>query len=347
MSHSPRVVLTGSEGYVGSVLAPILLREGFDVLGIDTGYFADCWFQPPASIPTLRADVRDLSEEVLVGADAIVHLAALSNDALGRLAPGVTHEINAEATARLAGMARSAGVRRFVFAASCIVYGVAGRDAVAENASTDPQTEYARSKLEAEQSLCELADDRFSPVVLRNGTVYGSSPRIRLDTVFNDLIASGVAFGRVVVQGDGTESRPVVDVRDVAWALVAALSAPADVVHGQVINVGSAHLNQRIGELAELAAALTGADLEVRGMPNPDQRDYVVDFERCARIFPRLYFMSTAQGGRDLVRQLRANGFDSAAYERRRFVRLDRLRALIDDNRLDHSLRWRQPVEAA
>lgn len=341
---SRRIVLTGSEGYLGSVLGPLLVRSGFDVLGIDTGYFRDCRFQPGGDVPTLRADVRDLGPDALAGADTVVHLAALSNDAVSRLDPRFTHEINADATVRLAELARAAGVRRFVLSASCIVYGVAGSTPADENAPVDPRTAYARSKVDAERRLLALAADGFSPVSLRNGTIYGPSPHIRLDTVFNDFLAAGVALGRVVVRGDGSESRPVVDVRDVARGFVEAIVCEPERVHAQVVNLGSDHLNQRIGELAELAAALTGAEVEVLGTPDADRRDYVVDFTRCARLFPRLFFMSTAQAGRDLVRQLRATGFDRAAYESGRFRRLDHLQRLLREGRIDGSLRWTETL---
>jgi nucleoside-diphosphate-sugar epimerase len=259
---------------------------------------------------------------------------------LGELDPRWTREINVDATVRLAELAKRRGVRRFVFASSCIMYGLLEDDLADEETPLRPTTDYARSKVDAERALMALADDRFSPILLRNGTIYGAAPYMRLDTVFNDFVASAVCEGKVVVRGDGSAWRPVVDVRDAAQAVLAALRAPAT-VHNQAVNVGADHLNCRIADLAEAAATVVpGATVEVLNLPAQDRRTYRADFAKCGRLFPRLRFRGVAAGGRDLASALRGSVLARGA-ARRRFLRVDRLRELLDDARLDHSLRWR------
>ena len=215
-----RLLVTGHNGYVGSVMAPHLLRSGYEVVGLDTGYFGQCTFVPDvANIPVVRKDIRELESSDLEGFDAVVHLAALSNDPIGNLDAGWTDDINFRASVRLAQLARAAGVRRFLFSSSCIMYGMADASTVTEDSPLAPQTEYARSKVKSERALSELAQEGFSPVFLRNGTIYGVSPRMRFDTVFNDLVGSAVTTGKVVVYSDGKPWRPVLHVEDVARRL--------------------------------------------------------------------------------------------------------------------------------
>lgn len=337
-----RVVVTGNEGYVGGVLVPVLQGRGHEVSGIDSGLFADRLAGPPPEVPTVHQDIRDVPGDVFAGVDAVVHLAALSNDPLGDLDPDWTREVNLAGTVRLAELARAAGVRRFVFASSCIMYGAADGATADERAALDPRTDYARSKVAAERALLELAGDGFSPVLLRNGTIYGAGPRPRLDTVFNDFVATAVTEGRVVVRGDGRQWRPVVDLRDVAAAFAAAVEAPAEVVHAEAFNVGAEHLNQRILDLAGTAASLVaGASVEVRGEPSADRRSYRADFAKFGAAFPGLTFRTVREGGADLARAFAAG---LRGVDRGRFVRLRALRELLDSGRVDGTLR---PVEVA
>ena len=232
MSSQPRrVLVTGHTGYIGSVMTPMLVDRGYDVVGLDTGYFEGCTLvAPPAPIPAIDRDVREVVPEDLAGLDAIIHLAALSNDPIGNLSERWTAEINEEGSIRLAGLARAAGVSRFLFSSSCIMYGVASEDLVDETAPLSPQTVYARSKVFAERGIAALATDRFAPTFLRNGTVYGLSPRMRFDTVLNNLVGMAATTGRIVVHSDGTPWRPVVHVEDVCRAFIAILEAPIELV---------------------------------------------------------------------------------------------------------------------
>ena len=260
-----RVLVTGHNGYIGSVLAPTLARAGYDVVGLDTGYYSVCTLvSDDAAIPCLRKDIRDIELRDLKGFDAVVHLAALSNDPIGNMNEKWTEEINYHSSVRLAELAKQAGVRRFLFSSSCIMYGMSEAAVVTEESPLDPKTEYARSKVKSEQAISELAADSFSPTFLRNGTVYGVSPRMRFDTVFNDLMGAAVTTGKVTLYSDGKPWRPVVHVQDVARAFLSVLEAPIDDVRNQAFNTGANHLNHQIIELAEIVAeTVPGCRLEI------------------------------------------------------------------------------------
>jgi nucleoside-diphosphate-sugar epimerase len=338
-----KVLVTGSEGYIGAVMCPILMAEGHEVVGLDTGFYDGCDFGPyEVEHPRLALDVRDVRPEHLAGFDAVVHLAALSNDPLGDLAPALTHDINFHGTVTLARAARSADVGRFVFASSCSMYGAAEGDALlAEEAPLRPLTPYAESKVRSEAALLELDGDGFSTVSMRNATVYGVSPRLRLDVVLNDLAAWSHVTGRIRLLSDGTSWRPLLHVRDLAKVAARMLTAPADVVAGRAFNVGSATQNYLVRDLAEMLSEVTGCEVELAGNASPDPRSYRVDFSALEVAFPDLELdWDARRGAEELVTAYRTLGMSKEAFEGRSYVRLRQLRHLLEEGRLAADLRW-------
>lgn len=346
-----RVLITGHDGYIGSVMAPRMRQAGHQVTGLDTGYFSECTLVPDeaGALPTIGKDIRDLTAADLEGFDAVVHLAALSNDPIGNLNSGWTESINLEGSVRLARAARAAGVSRFLFSSSCIMYGASEAVEVDENSPLDPRTIYARSKVLAEQAIAKLASPSFSPVFLRNGTVYGLSPRMRFDTVLNSLVGSAVTTGKVVVHGDGKPWRPVVHIDDVASVFLAVLEAPRERIHNQALNAASAMANHQIGELAEItASAIPGCRLQVLSSPEADQRTYKTNFDKIARLLPELRpEWSVRDGIAQLHEQFRRIGLTVDQFRGARFTRLLWLRRLMEEDRLDGNLRWRADMPQA
>jgi nucleoside-diphosphate-sugar epimerase len=343
------VLVTGHRGYIGSVMAPYLLEQGYNVVGLDTGYFDECTLVPdPVAIPEIRKDIRDLVPDDLKSFYAVVHLAALSNDPIGNLDDTWTHDINHLGSVRLAELARAADVRRFLFSSSCIMYGMSSAEVVDETSPLDPKTTYARSKVESERAITELADDRFAPVFLRNGTVYGVSPRMRFDTVLNDLVGRAFTTRKVTVYSDGKPWRPVVHVHDVARSFHRVLEAPVEDVHNQAFNNGADHLNHQVIDLAEIAAAVVpGCDLEVLNQPGADQRTYRADFSKFARTFPDFEWTWTAKdGAQELADAFTRVGLTHDDFVDARFTRLTWLTHLLESGRLDPALRWTHDGEA-
>ena len=340
-----KVLVTGHHGFLGSVVAPFLAEAGHDVTGLDSFLYRGCDLHPGGAVAReLDRDVRDLSASDLAGYDAVVHLAALSNDPLGGVDRELTLEINHRASVRLARSARDTGVARFVFASSCSMYGVSGDAPVAEDAPLRPLTAYAESKVRAEEGLAELADERFSPVFLRCATAYGVSPRLRVDVVLNNLVGWAVTTGRVRILSDGTPWRPLVHAEDIARTVAAALEAPRQAVHGEPFNVGLDSENHRVRELAELVEqALPGTELEIAGAGDPDERSYRVDFGKLRRTLPGLELRWTAGAGvRELAAAYRAAGITFEDFDGDRFTRVKRLRRLRAEGALDDSLRRRE-----
>ena len=340
-----KVLLTGSHGYVGSVTGRVLADAGHEVVGLDALLYDGCDLPGAGSDgarPALVRDVRDVNAADLAGFDAVVHLAALSNDPLGELAPELTRAINFEASVALARAATEAGAGRFVFASSCSMYGAAGTDElVDEEAPLRPLTAYAESKVLAEEALAGLADDAFSPVFMRNATAYGVSPRLRLDIVLNNLVAWALTTGRVKIMSDGTPWRPLVHVEDIALATAALLEAPREAVRAEAFNVGGSEENYQVRELAELAREAVGeAEVEFAGSGDPDPRSYRVSFAKLSRTLPDLRLRWTARAGaEELAAAYRAAGLTLAQFEGDRYVRLRRLDALRARGELDDGLR--------
>jgi nucleoside-diphosphate-sugar epimerase len=346
MAGNKRILITGSNGYIGSIMAPWFQNQDYDVVGLDTGYFAPCTLVPDAArVPTIDKDIREVTARDLSGYDAVIHLAALSNDPIGNLNEAWTCEINGQGTIRLAAAAKQAGVPRFLFSSSCIMYGMSEAAVVDETAPLAPQTEYARSKADAEAALARLADDRFSPTFCRNGTIYGLSPRMRFDTVLNNLMGHGFTTGRIIIHSDGTPWRPVVHVQDVARAFQAVLEAPRERVHNQAFNTGADNLNHQIRELGQIVAeTLPGCQLSIVPQPGADQRTYKADFSKFRRTFPDFTFRWTARdGARELRDAFEASGLTHDQFTDKRFTRLSWLRHLLDSGLVDDGLRWARP----
>lgn len=343
MTVRQRVLITGHRGYVGSVMAPLIRDAGHEVVGLDVDFYRGCDLVPPADIPTMDIDIRDITANDLRGFDAVVHLAALSNDPVGNLNAGWTEAINSDAARRTAAAAREAGVRRFLFASSCIMYGLSEGGEVDETSPLNPQTDYARSKVTAERAVSELASDSFSPVYLRNGTIYGVSPRMRFDTVLNSLAGWAATTGKITVLSDGTPWRPVVHVRDVSRAFLAVLEAPADTVHDQAFNIGADRLNYQVRDLARaVQRAVPGSELNILAAADADQRTYRTSFAKFARAFPEFRFERDADAGAaELSATLSDLGVTHEDFIGDRFTRIKRLGRLIAEGRLDGDLRWR------
>lgn len=331
-------------------MAPIVQAAGYDVTGLDTGFFSGCTL-PVAepAIPQIRKDIRDLSRADLEGFDAVIHLAALSNDPIGNLNGDWTDTINNRGSVLLARLAREAGVARFLFSSSCIMYGMNTGGVADEDSPLDPQTDYARSKVSSERGIAALADETFSPVFLRNGTVYGISPRMRLDTVLNDLVAQAHLTGRVVVMSNGKPWRPVVHIEDVARSFVHVLGAAREKVHNQVFNNGADHLNYQVVELAQIAVnTVPGSALEIRSSSGADQRTYRAGFGKFAARFPDFAFNWDARSGAaELYNGYLHAGLTSADFDGPKFVRLRWLRGLLEQGQLDETLRWTRQAAAA
>lgn len=339
-----RILLAGHDGYIGTVLAPILQNAGHTVVGLDAGLFSACAFGPQPPAPPARAlDVRDATADDLAGFDAVVHLANLSNDPLGNLSPGLTQAVNADASVRLGALAREAGVGRFVFASSCSLYGAAGQDAVSETAAFNPVTPYGQAKVDAERGLAALACDSFSPVFMRNATVYGVSPRLRFDLVVNNLTAWAVSTGAIRMLSDGTPWRPLVHVEDVSTAVLAALEAPREAVHGEAFNVGRAGENYQVRDVARIVGdEVDGCEVAFAEGASADARSYRVAFDKVARHLPEWAPRWTVRDGVREVRDALAGlGLTPDAFEGPRYSRIARLEEMLANGEIGADLRRR------
>jgi len=346
-----KVLVTGHNGYIGSVMAPMLHAAGHAVTGLDSYYYEDCTFgEASPDFPALRKDVRDVEVADLEGFDAVVHLAALSNDPLGNLDGELTDQINHRASVRLAKLAKKAGVGRFLFSSSCSLYGVAGDAILTEEASFNPVTAYGWSKVYVEREVAQLADETFSPTFLRNATAYGASPRLRADVVVNNLVGYAFTTGEILIMSDGTPWRPLVHVKDISQAFLRVLDAPAESVRNLALNVGSTRENYQVRDVAEMIReAVHGSKIRYAAGAGPDSRCYRVDCDKLASVLPQFKPRWTVRDGiEELCSAFKNHALTADEFLGPRYHRIKTIQKLQSAGRLNPSLRWidrKNPIE--
>jgi nucleoside-diphosphate-sugar epimerase len=345
-----KVLITGADGYIGAILGPYLAERGHRVSGLDCGFYRNGWLyddnkQRP---PVVTEDIRRIDAADVVDFDAVVHLAELSNDPLGEHDPRITYEINHRGSVELARTCQAAGVRRFIYTSSCSVYGAANDQEKTEESATDPQTAYARCKVLVERDVQALADERFTPVFLRNATAYGASPRMRFDIVLNNLAGHAWTSGEVKMTSDGTPWRPLVHVNDICEAILLALEAPREAVHNQIFNVGSDEQNYRVREIAEIVAQTFPGCVVTYGPPSADNRSYRVSFAKIRRHLPGFRCRWTAERGARQLREVFEHiGMSKEMFNYRAYTRLQQLKFLVATRQIDQDFFFRAPAERA
>ena len=340
-----KILLTGTEGYIGSLLAPMLMQRGHEVTCVDAGFYKAGWMYNGTELTgkTLNKDIRHITAEDVQGIEAIVHMAELSNDPAGQLSPTITYEINHKGSVRLASLAKAAGVRRFVYTSSCSVYGVGSADHVTEESSVNPQTAYADCKTLVERDVKPLADDSFSPTFLRNATAFGASPRMRFDIVLNNLSGLAWTTKEIKMTSDGTPWRPLVHVLDICKAIVCTLEAPRDIVHNQIFNVGDTASNYQVKQIAEIVAEVfKGCQLSF-GSQGSDNRSYRVSFDKINRVLPGFKCEWDAlRGAQQLLKVFSQIDMSEDIFLSRGFTRLKQLEYLLRTQQIDQSFFWNQ-----
>jgi len=345
-----KVLITGSRGYIGTVMAPMMVAAGHQVVGVDADLYRRSTFGTwTEAIRTIPKDVRALEARDLEGFEAIVHLAALSNDPLGDLNPQLTFDINHLASVRLAALAKEVGVGRFVLASSCSNYGAAGDAPMNEESELNPVTPYGESKVLAERDIKKLADESFTPTFLRCATAYGVSPRLRFDIVLNNLVAWAFTSGKVLLKSDGTPWRPIAHIEDISRAFLAVLAAPREVVRAQAFNIGRNDQNYRIREIAEIVKeTVPGCEIAFADGAGPDKRNYRADFSKVARVLPSFQPQWDARkGARQLYQAYRSIGLRLEDFEGPRYRRIDQIKRLLAEGNLGADLRWQSEPAAA
>ena len=341
-----KILVTGNKGYIGSVLTAMLIKKGYDVCGYDIGYYEDCLLHPfEENYPHIRKDIRDIEKEDVEGVDAVIHLAGLSNDPLGELAPSLTEEINLHGTLKLAEFSKAAEVSRFIYSSSQSMYGISNTDSELDEYDSEKNaiTAYAKTKWEAECRLMKMQSSNFNVVVFRPSTVFGASPRLRCDIVYNNLVGSAFTTGSIEIKSDGTPWRPVVHVEDVCSAFIAGLEAPSELVAGKAFNVGIPNGNFTVRDLAEAAQrSVPGSELKFTGEHGLDSRTYQVGFKRILTELKDYYQpkWKLEEGGKELVKMFETICLTENDFRGEQCIRLKKINQLVADGILTDKLKW-------
>ncbi len=334
-----RILITGDQGYIGGVLAPMLLKKNYAVVGYDADYFTS---NKRFSYPRIKKDIRRIKEKDLRGVDVVIHLAALSNDPIGELNPILTQDINFRSSVRLAKLSKKMGVKRFIFSSSCSVYGNKFKTSVTEQDLVNPLTQYAKTKVLTERALLAMADDNFSPVILRNPTVYGRSPNMRLDLVVNNLVAWAMTSGKIVLLSDGRAWRPVIHISDLARVFMLIVDSPKTLIHNQIFLVGVNNQNYLIIDIArEIHRQLPKCQIVFANKRTRDRRSYKVDFAKFNNTFPRFKFkVGLSDGIRELIKFFLKTKLQLEDLESEKYSRIKGLKYLLDNHKIDKKLYW-------
>ena len=341
-----KVLVTGHNGYIGSMLTQLLLEKGYHVKGLDTNYYRGCEFNTfhYPQIDQINKDIRAVSKRDLENIDAVIHLAALSNDPLGVFAAGLTDDINYLATIKIASLAKELGIKRFIYASSCSIYGIADEDMVSEDSPPAPVTEYAISKAKSEEALSKMADDNFSPVFLRASTAYGIAPMLRCDLVVNNLVGWAYTTGKIRIMSDGTPWRPAIHVEDLSHAYIACLQSPIEIIHNEAFNVGQNKGNYQIRDMADVVKKIVpGCEVEYTYEHGSDSRTYKVSFDKISTKLKGSFVpkWDIQKGMQQLYEAYKAHGLTYQEFTGNKYIRLNQIKRLVQREAIDENLFWR------